>query len=209
MLAHLFVGSFSHFSPTFTRQDRGHHYTAIFRSLQRCLIMFNFGLWLGHRILTEWSRSDSFVILAAEGHCLVGCLYTRFSSLHRATLELFHSDHWVLGHIAKTLLTPSLRLAILLPGLFLETSSIYRWWGPLCSLEPSMLQKFFCTLTQVCVSLPSCLNSLQTNPWLSLCSGILCQLWDLIQCRRICTFPNHAQSTQVCTGGLQSNWRHI
>lgn len=72
-------GQFLTFFPTFTRQDRGHHYTAR---------------------QTEWSRSDSFVILAAEGHCLVGCLYTRFSSLHRATLELFHSDHWVLGHIA-------------------------------------------------------------------------------------------------------------
>lgn len=37
-------GQFLTFFPTFTRQDRGHHYTAIFRSLQRCLIMFNFGL---------------------------------------------------------------------------------------------------------------------------------------------------------------------
>ena len=34
-----------------------------------------------------------------------------------------------------------------------------------------------------------------------------CQLWDL--CRQVCAFPNHVQSIEFTTGGLQSGCRNI
>jgi len=47
------------------RLDEERRYTAIFRSLQRCSIRFNSGLWLSHsRTFTELSWSHCFVILA-------------------------------------------------------------------------------------------------------------------------------------------------
>ncbi len=48
---------------------------------------------------------------------------------------------------------------------------------------PSMLQKFFFTLAQICVSIESWLGGLKKIPWtswLGLCSDMHCYLWDLI-----------------------------
>ena len=51
-MAHLYLGSFSYSSlqilSSSVRLDREHHNTAVFRSLQRCLIGFKSGFWLGH-----------------------------------------------------------------------------------------------------------------------------------------------------------------
>lgn len=65
-----------------------------------------------------------------------------------------------------------------------QTSSIYRWWRHLWSLEPSMLHRFFCTLAHwICSLIQSCLGGLPTIPWtscLGLCSDIHCLLWEVI-----------------------------
>lgn len=53
------------------------------------------------------------------------------------------------------------------------TSSIYRWWRLLCSLGPSTLHKFFCTLHQICASIQYHLRVQQTLPW------ILGLVWDM------------------------------
>ena len=61
----------------------------------------------------------------------------------------------------------------------------------------------FCTLPQICASTQSCLGALRTIPstsWLGFCSDTHCQLLD---------FPNHVQSIELTTGGLQSSCRNI
>uniref|UniRef100_A0A8C8LL39 C2H2-type domain-containing protein n=1 Tax=Oncorhynchus tshawytscha TaxID=74940 RepID=A0A8C8LL39_ONCTS len=68
-LAHLYLGSFSHFSLQIlsysVRLDGERRCTAIFRSLQRCSIGLKSGLWLGHsRIFRDLSQSHSCVVLA-------------------------------------------------------------------------------------------------------------------------------------------------
>jgi hypothetical protein len=68
-LAHLYLGTFSHSSlqvlSSSVRLDGDCRCTAIFRSLQRCLIGFKSALWLGHsRTFRDLSRSQSCVVLA-------------------------------------------------------------------------------------------------------------------------------------------------
>ena len=68
-LAVITASSFSHSSlqilPSTVRLDGERVFTAIFKSLQRCLIGLKTGLWLGHsRTFRELSRSHSYVILA-------------------------------------------------------------------------------------------------------------------------------------------------
>ena len=68
-LAHLYLRSFSHSSlqilSSYVILDRKRCCTAIFRSLQRCLIGFKSGLWLGHsRRFRDLSQSHSCVVLA-------------------------------------------------------------------------------------------------------------------------------------------------
>ncbi len=60
-----------------------------------------------------------------------------------------------------------------------QTSSIWELWKPLCSWEPSVQQKWFCSLLQICASIQSCLWTLQAvllTSWLDL----HCQLWGLL-----------------------------
>ena len=68
-LVHMYLGSFSHSSlqilTSSVRLDGERCCTAIFRSLQRCLIGFKSGLWLGHsRTFRDLSQSHSCVVLA-------------------------------------------------------------------------------------------------------------------------------------------------
>lgn len=66
-------------------------------------------------------------------------------------------------------------------GFCLATSSIWELWRPLCSWEPSMQQKLFCSLPQICASEPV------------FCSDMHCKLCDL---RQVCAFPCYAQSVE-------------
>ncbi len=156
--SHLDLGILCHSSlqilSSSVRLDGKRWWTAIFRSLQRCLIGFKSGLWLGHsRTVTELLWSHSFVILELRpkssilvssdqrilfvtilgsfrcflansmwafmscteerppsGHsaikprlvegCSDGWLSTTFSHLPNASLELSHSDLWVLLYLS-------------------------------------------------------------------------------------------------------------
>ena len=44
---------------------------------------------------------------------------------------------------------------------------------------------------------------------LGFCSDMHCQLWDVTVYRQVCAFPNHVQSIEFTTGGLQSCYRNI
>ena len=68
-LVHLYLGSFSHSYlqslSSSVRLDGERRCTAFFRSLQRCLIEFKSGLWLGHsRTFKDLSRYNSCIVLA-------------------------------------------------------------------------------------------------------------------------------------------------
>ena len=129
----------------------------------------------------EWLPSGHSTIPAwLVDCCRGGCPSGRFSSLHRGTLELWQSDHWVLPR------------------------------RPLCSLGPSKQQKFFCTLPQICSSRQSCLWGLQTIPLTSrLVCALTCTVNCGTLYRLEYAFPKHVQSAEFTTGGLQLSCRNI
>lgn len=92
--------------------------------------------------------------------CWAGCPSGRFSSFHRGTLEHCVWPSGLIGHFTQ-FRWPAISQKS--PG-GSETSSIYGWWRPLCSLGLSKWQKYFCTLHQICASKQSCLGCLQTFP---------------------------------------------
>ena len=63
---------------------------------------------------------------------------------------------------------------------------------------------------EICSSRQSCLGGLQTIP---LTSCLVCALTCTVNCgtlyRQMCAFPNHVQSTEFTTGGLQLSCRNI
>ena len=66
-----------------------------------------------------------------------------------------------------------------------------------------MLQKMFDTLHQICASTQSCLGA----------HGLVLALTCTVNCgtlyRQVCTFPNHVDSMEFTTGGLQSGSTNI
>ena len=69
-----------------------------------------------------------------------------------------------------------------------------------------MLQLFYGILPQTCASTQSyhiALRSIPSTSWLRFCSDI-----HLLY-RQVCAFPNHVQSIEFTTGGLQLSCRHI
>ena len=74
-----------------------------------------------------------------------------------------------------------------------------------------MLQKCFSTLSQLCASTQSCHGAPQTinsTSWLSCCFDMHC-LHPLSTVGQLGAFPNHVQSIEFITGGLQSSCRNI
>ena len=96
-------------------------------------------------------------------------------------------------------------------ALAFQTSSIYGWWRPLCSMGPSMLQTFFCTLPQICAPRYNPVSEVYRQ-FLRL-HGLVCALTCTVNCgtlyRQVWAFPNHVHSTEFTTGGLQSSCRNI
>jgi hypothetical protein len=114
--------------------------------------------------------------------CRDGCPSGRFSHLYRGTLELRQSDHRVLGllpdqgpppiaqfgQVARVLVVPNFHLRMMEATVFLGTFNATDIFG---------------TLSEICASTQSCLGALRTIPstsWLDFCSGMHCELWDLI-----------------------------
>ena len=105
------------------------------------------------------------------------------SPLHRGTLEFCLSDHGVFGcHPDQG---PSLPIAQ-----FGQAASSRKSLGGSKHLPfkndggHCVLGDLQCCRNQICASTQSYLGALQTIPltsWLGFCSGMHCQLWDLIQ----------------------------
>ena len=66
-----------------------------------------------------------------------------------------------------------------------------------------MLQDFLGTLRQICALTQSCLGTPLT-PWLGFFTVNCGTLY-----RQVCAFPNHVQSIEFTTSGLQSSCRNI
>ncbi len=77
-------------------------------------------------------------------------------------------------------------------------------------LVASMLQKCLCTFPR---SLPRYNSVSEVYRQLFGLHGLVCALTYTVNCgtlcRQVCAFPNHVQSTEFTTGGLQSSCRNI
>ena len=147
--------------------------------------------------------------------CRDGCPSGRFPCLHRGTLELCQGDRRVLGHLPDQ--GPSPPIA----QFGWAASSRKNLSGS--KLVPFMNDGGHCVLGdhQCCrhflVPFPRAVH--QHNPFSELYGqflrphGLVFALTCNVNCgtlyRQVCAFPNHVQSTEFTTGGLQSSWRNI
>ena len=144
--------------------------------------------------------------------CNDGCLSGSFSHLHTGSLELIQSDHWVLGHL-----------------------SYQRPFSPDCSVWPGgsrrvlVVPNFFHLRIMEATVLLGTFNAAdffvafsrsvpRHNPVSELCRqflrphGLVFALICIVSCetlyRQMYAFPNHIQSIEFTTGGLQSRCRN-
>jgi len=104
------------------------------------------------------------------------------------------------------------------------TSTLYfwdvlcRWWAELVSFKDDS-QNWFSSDQRILFLYPSSDLCLKYNPvsavyrqFLEL-HGLDCALTCIVNCgtlyRQVCAFPNHVQSTEFTTGGLQSSYRNV
>ena len=128
-------------------------------------------------------------------------------------------EHWSSDRVTIGFLVTSLTKALLPRSLSLDGRPalgrvlVVPNFFHLRMMEATVLigqQNFFFTLTQICSSRQSCIGGLQT---ISLTSCLVCALTCTVNCgtlyRQVCAFPNHVQSTEFTTGGLQLSCRNI
>ena len=146
--------------------------------------------------------------------CSDGCPSGSFSHLHTGSLELSQSDHQVLGHlsyqgpsppIAQFAGWPALGRVLVVPNFF-----------HLRIMEATVLLGTF-NAAEFFVAFPRSVP--RHNPVSELCRqflqphGLVFALICIVSCetlyRQVCAFPNHVQSIEFTTGGLQSRCRNI
>ena len=147
--------------------------------------------------------------------CRDGCTSGRFSHLHRGTLDLSQSDHWVLGHLSdQGPSSPSAQFRRADSSRKSLGGSIFfpfRDDEGHCFLED--LQCCRCFLVPFPRSLPrhnpvSELYGQFLRPH-GLVFALTCTVNGGTLYRQVCAFPNHVQSIEFTTGGLQSSYRNI
>ena len=146
--------------------------------------------------------------------CRDGCPSGRFSHLHRGMLALCQSDHRVLGHlpdqgpsplIAQLARWPALGRVLVLPHFFhlrmMEATVLLGtlngaagFWYP----SPGLC-------LDTILSQSSMANSFDLMAWFLLTCTVNCGTIY----RQVCAFPNHVQSIEFTTGGLQSSCSNI
>ena len=138
-----------------------------------------------------------------------------FSHLHRGTLELCQSNHGALGHLPDQSPSPPI-------AKFCRVASSRESLGGSKHL-PFKNDGGHCVLgdLQCCriVLVPFPRSVPRHNPVLALYRqflrphGLVFALTCTVNCgtlyRQVCVFPNHVQSTEFNTGGLQSSCRNI
>ncbi len=95
---------------------------------------------------------------------------------------------------------------------------VCRWWAELVSFKHDS-QNWFSSDQRILFLYPSSDLCLKYNPVSAVCRhflelhGLVCALICIVNCgtlyRQVCAFPNHVQSTEFTTGGLQSSYRNI
>jgi hypothetical protein len=112
--------------------------------------------------------------------CRNGCPSGKFSNLHRGTLELCQSDHWVtiltkflLPRLLSLARRPALGRGFVVPNFFhLRMMEVDVVLGILNAAE-----MFWYPSPYLC---PDTILSRSSTSWLCFCSDMHCQLWDLI-----------------------------
>ena len=147
--------------------------------------------------------------------CKDGCPSGRFSHLHRGTLELCQSDHWVLGHLPDQ--GPSPPIAQFVRAV---SSSKSLGGSKLLPLKndggPCVLGDLQCCKKML---LPFPRSVPRHNPVSELYRQFLrphglvfaltCTVNHGTLYIQVCASPNHVQSIEFTTGGLQSCCRNI
>ena len=161
----------------------------------------------------EWLPSGHSTINAwlVDG-CRDGCPSGKFSHLQRGPLELCQSDHRILGHLPDQGPSPWM-LSLASSRKILDGSKLlpFKNDGGHCVLGDLQCSRNFL------VPFP------RYVPWHNPVSELYGQLLRphdlvfaltcIVNCgtlyRQVCVFPNHAQSIEFTTGGLQSSCRNI
>ena len=105
----------------------------------------------------EWLPSGHSTIKAWLVECCTdGCPSVRFSHLHKGTLDLIHSDRWILGlPVWPRPFFPD--SSVWLGGQIQEVcwwfhiSCIWEWWRLPCSLALYAVEMFYNILPQICL----------------------------------------------------------
>ena len=147
--------------------------------------------------------------------CRDGCPSGRFSHLHRGTLELCQSDHWVLSHLPDQGPSPPIAQFGRAAGSrkYLDCSKLLPFMndGGHCVLRDLQCCRHF--LVPFPRSVP------RHNPVSELYRqflqphGLVLALTCTVNCgnlyRQVCALTNHVQSIEFTTCGLQSSCRNI
>ena len=143
--------------------------------------------------------------------CRDGCPSGRLSHLHRGTLDLCQTDHWVLGHLPDQGPSP-------LIAQFSRAVGSRKIMGG-SKLLPFKNDEGQTGDLQLCrhFLVPFPRSVPRHNPVLELYGqflhGLVFALTCTVNCgtlyRQVCAFPNHVQSIEFTTGGLQSSCRNI
>ncbi len=132
--------------------------------------------------------------------CSDGWLSTTFSHLPNASLELSHSDLWVLLYLSHQGSSPPIaqfgRTASSRKGSGRPKRLPFKDYGGHCALRNLKCSRiFFCNLGQICALPQFCLWALQAVPltsWFSF--ALTCTVSCKVLYRQVCGFPNQVQS---------------
>ncbi len=131
--------------------------------------------------------------------CSDGWLSTTFSHLLNASLELSHSDLWVLLYLSHQGSSPPIaqfgRTASSRKGSGRPKRLPFKDYGGHCALRNLKCSRNFCNLGQICALPQFCLWALQAVPltsWFSF--ALTCTVSCKVLYRQVCGFPNQVQS---------------
>ena len=162
----------------------------------------------------EWLPSAPLTIKAWLVECWRdGRIFQTDNHLYRGTPVRCQSDHLVLGNLSDQCPSPLIAqfcwAASSKKSLGGSKRLPFKNGGHCVLVDLQWCNHFLGTLPQICASTQSCLWALRTIPstsGLRFCSDMHCQQWDL---RQVYAFPNHVQSIEFTTGGLQSSCTNI
>ena len=164
------------------------------------------------------SRQAAMCLLLRNGFCLATTIQAWLVDCCRdwATEECWSSDRVTIGFLVTSLTKALLPWLLSLDGRPVLGRVLVVPNFHLRMMEATVLIGTFKTAEIFLYPSPdffwrqSCLSGRQTIPWTSC---LVCALTCTVNCgtlyRQVCAFPNHFQSTEFTTGGLQLSCRNI